>query len=251
MLDLSIVKPRSLVGRALRAPLSVIPRSAEVRVLQGPLRGKRWIAGASIHRCWLGFYEPGKQKKIAECVRPGMTCYDLGANVGFYTLLFSFLTGPEGLVVAFEPVPENVDLIRCHANMNDCRNIRVESLALSNIDGTANFLFDESSNSTGRLCEEGSVQVQSRRLDTWIAETGVPPPNIVKVDVEGAEASVLEGAACTVLRARPAVFLAVHNQDQHAACCEWLRCHDYDISSLDGKSAEQADELLALPRKRN
>ncbi len=76
-----------------------------MHVVQGPLRGKRWIAGSSNHGCWLGSYELAKQRKVIELVRPGMVCWDVGAHVGFYTLLFAELVGPLGRVFAFEPLP--------------------------------------------------------------------------------------------------------------------------------------------------
>ncbi len=93
MINFSGISNSKLAGRAMRLPLQLIPDSAVVRILQGPLRGKRWIAGSSNHGCWLGSYEAAKQRKIIEFVRPGMVCWDVGANVGFYTLLFAELVG--------------------------------------------------------------------------------------------------------------------------------------------------------------
>src|SRR5664280_711279 len=89
LMNFSGISGRTFIGKALRFPLSLIPSGTQMPILQGPLHGKRWIVGASNHGCWLGSYEAAKQKKITEFVRPGMVCWDVGANVGFYTLLFA------------------------------------------------------------------------------------------------------------------------------------------------------------------
>jgi hypothetical protein len=68
------------IGQVL---LRIVPQTAQVRVLSGPLRGKKWIAGASTNSCWLGVYEMQKQNVFRSLIRPGDVVYDLGANVDF------------------------------------------------------------------------------------------------------------------------------------------------------------------------
>src|ERR1039458_10694426 len=139
MLNLSSLSNRSLLGKAVRLPLRLIPAWMEVRIVQGPLRGKRWIAGSSNHGCWLGSYEAAKERKMIELVRPGMVCWDVGANVGFYTLLLAELVGAGGRVFAFEPVPRNVELLRRHVEMNRYLHVRIFSCALGDFDGETGF----------------------------------------------------------------------------------------------------------------
>jgi FkbM family methyltransferase len=236
MLDLSFIDPQSLLGQTLRLPLRLVPLSAEVRILQGALRGKKWVVGSSNHRCWLGFYEASKQKKLAEYIHAGMICYDLGANVGLYSLLFSVLTGPTGSVVAFEPLPENVLRLWHHLEINDCRN------------GMAGFSRSRS-NCQGCLSQTGDLYVRSCRLDTRITEDNLSPPNLMKIDVEGAEARVLEGARKTIFEHKPVIAVATHGPQPHYECCQWLRAMNYDIQPLDSRTVESATELLALPRR--
>ena len=81
--DFSAVSPEKAIGRALRAPLRLVPRRTVVRVLQGPLRGARWVVGASTHGAWLGSYDQQTQDWLVERVKPGDVVYDIGANVGF------------------------------------------------------------------------------------------------------------------------------------------------------------------------
>jgi len=131
VIDLSRISSHSLAGRVLRAPLRLVPGKLVVPVVQGPLRGARWVVGSSTHGCWLGCYEAGNQAIYVRLVRPGMTVYDLGAHVGFYTLLFSRLVGPGGVVHAFEPVPRNIFYLERHLRLNGTMNVRVQEFAVT------------------------------------------------------------------------------------------------------------------------
>src|ERR1035437_5837216 len=102
-MNLANISNETILGKVIRLPLKVVSPSATVRILQGPLRGKRWIAGSTIHGCWLGTFEFDKQKLIAAAIKPGSVVYDLGAHVGFYSLLAGIQAGPEGKVFCFEP----------------------------------------------------------------------------------------------------------------------------------------------------
>jgi hypothetical protein len=111
MLNFSAIPRHAVAGRALRLPLRLIPRSLVVPILQGPLRGARWIVGSATHGCWLGCYERAKQQGFVRILAPGQVVYDLGANVGFYTLLAARRVGPTGEVHAFEPGAENLEFV--------------------------------------------------------------------------------------------------------------------------------------------
>src|SRR5713101_1261535 len=104
MMELRALSHNSALGKVARLPLKFVPSTAVVRILSGQLRGKRWIVGSGIYRCWLGWYESEKQLIISQDVRPNTVFYDVGANVGFYSLLASMLVGA-GKVFSFEPVP--------------------------------------------------------------------------------------------------------------------------------------------------
>ena len=232
-------------GRALRWPLRLIPKGAVVRILQGPLRGKRWIVGSSNHGCWLGSYEAAKQRKIMAVARPGMVCWDVGAHVGFYTLLFAELIGRRGKVYAFEPASGNVELLRRHVEMNGYGNVSIFSVALGDRDGEA--AFDPGPNSSmGHLSEAGAVRVQCRRADTLLGAGEVEAPDLIKLDVEDAVAAVLREAE-RVLKGRPLVFVATRGEKAHRECTELLAGFGYVVRSLDGGPAEASDELVAVP----
>src|SRR5262249_53966086 len=91
------------LGRAIRWPLRFMPTNKPFPFLLGPNRGIYWIVGSATHGCWIGWYEWELAHKIRAACRPGMIAFDVGANVGYYTLLMSRAIGPSGLVYAFEP----------------------------------------------------------------------------------------------------------------------------------------------------
>ena len=244
VINFSGISSSKFVGRAMRLPLRLVPRDKAVRIVQGPLRGNRWIVGSSNHGCWLGSYEAAKQKKITEFVRPGMVCWDVGANVGFYTLLFAELVGEAGRVFAFEPVPRNVELLRRHVEMNRYQNVRIFPCALGDFDGEARF--DPGPGTTmGHMAAEGPLKVSCSKADTLLAAGEVEAPDLIKIDVEGAEGDVLLGA-CRALEHRPIVFLATHGETAHRACLNLLAGSGYKISALDDGSPEGTDEVVAV-----
>jgi hypothetical protein len=81
------IKIGSVTKKLGEAILRIVPQTAQVRVLSGPLRGRKWIAGASTNCCWLGVYDMEKQNAFRSLIRRGDVVYDLGANVGFCSLL--------------------------------------------------------------------------------------------------------------------------------------------------------------------
>jgi FkbM family methyltransferase len=247
VINFSGISNSSLLGRALRLPLRLIPEGTVVRVVQGPLRGKRWIAGSSNHGCWLGSYELPKQRKVIELVRPGMVCWDVGAHVGFYTLLFAELVGPLGKVFAFEPLPRNVDLLQRHVGINGYRNVRILPCALADFDGEASF--DPGPNpSMGRIAPSGPVRVPCARADTLLAAGEVEVPDVIKIDVEGAEAAVLRGAR-RIMERQPVILLLTHGVQAHRECLGLLTAAGYELVSLHGSSPERTDEIVALAPK--
>jgi FkbM family methyltransferase len=250
-MNLSGISNDSLFGRALRLPLRLIPKNACVPILQGPSRGNRWIIGSSNHGCWLGSYEYEKQKAFAAAVERGHVVYDLGAHVGFYTLLASTLVGSEGRVFSFEPAPRNLKFLRKHLQLNNVHNCVVSDAAVGYRAGTAAFETGPSS-SEGRLTPSpatGSnpriLQVRTCVLDELLAAGEILPPDIIKCDVEGGEYDALLGASKLLDEYGPTVFLATHNPEVHEQACRLLRNFGYRLTALDELALEQSREILA------
>ncbi len=248
-MNFSSISSRSLAGKALRIPLRLIPANAPVPILQGPLRGKLWVKGSSDNGCWLGSFEYQKQRLMSSMLHAGDTMYDVGANVGYYTLLASHKVGPTGRVIAFEPLPANVRFVQRHLRLNRVRNVSVQEVAVSDHDGLARFA-PHASNAMGKLSESGSVEVAMVSLDSVIHAEKFPDPTLVKIDVEGAELGVLRGASRLLARARPTILLATHGAEVHRECCEFLRNAAYEHRPIDPADAsiEASDEVIATPQ---
>lgn len=246
MLDFSAIPPSSVLGRMLRLPLRLISPAATFRVLQGPLRGQRWIVGADVHGYWLGSYERQKCELFAKLVQPGDVVYDVGANVGYYSLIAAHLAGPAGRVYAFEPVPRNVAYLSRHLEMNAVANTTILEVAVAARAGMARF--DASGEpSMGSLNPSGTLHVKTVVLDDLLAMSAVEPPTLVKIDVEGAELSVLQGATHILRRYRPLILLATHGRAVHDACVTLLENERYELIAIDTQRVASASELLARP----
>jgi FkbM family methyltransferase len=214
---------QTLFAKILRLPLSLIPRETEVRILRGPLRGKKWIVGAASHACWTGSYEVDRLSAFGDAIAPGATAYDVGANVGIYTLLASLRAGPSGKVYAFEPVERNLRHLRRHVMLNRAENCAIVEAAVSNTEGIRRFSAAAWEFSMGRLSPDGEIEVSSVSLDGCIyGERGFRPPDIIKIDVEGAEWEVLEGASRAITEFHPVIFIEVHGTKLHADCRAFL-----------------------------
>lgn len=245
-MNFSSISNRSLAGKALRMPLRLIPANAPVPILQGPLRGKLWVKGSSDNGCWLGSFEYDKQRLMSSMLHAGDTVYDVGANVGYYTLLASHKVGPTGRVVAFEPLHVNVRVVQRHLRLNRLRNVSVHEVAVSDHDGRARFA-PHASNAMGKLSDSGTVEVATVSLDSLTNAAQLQDPNLIKIDVEGAEVGVLRGAAQLLGRARPAILLATHGAAIHRECCDFLRNIGYSLRPIDESisSIDATDEIVA------
>ena len=206
------------------------------------------MVGSSTHGCWLGTYEYEKQKALQRFLKAGIVVYDIGANVGFYSLLASVLVGETGRVYSFEPLPDNLRDLKRHLELNRIGNCTVIDAAVSSVDGRA--AFDPSEHRcTGRLAETGTFYVRTLTLDRLIQQEELRPPNLMKIDIEGAEHDCLQGAAIIIQKFDPVIFIATHGRQVHDACSELLAKWGYRLTSVDGRRPEISDELIALPAK--
>jgi FkbM family methyltransferase len=256
-MNFSAISNQTLLGRLLRAPLALLPAGMRMPVLQGPLRGKTWLVGAHTHGCWLGSYEYEKQRWCSRLVAPGSVVYDVGANAGFYTLLGAVIAGPVGRVIAFEPLPRNLEYLRAHVRLNALGNVSVLDLAIADTPGTARFETRQTP-AMGSLSEKGLLEVRQSSLDALVECAAIPPPDFIKMDIEGGELRALMGARRVLARYGPTLLLATHEDAIHRACVELLlelgyHCAALELGSLGHRSLRHgalgtAGELVATRR---
>jgi len=215
-----------------------------IPIMQGRLRGKKWIVGSATHGCWLGTFEHEKQAIFADVIKESSVVYDIGANVGFYTLLASELVKSKGSVIAFEPLPDNIHYLKKHIEMNKCQNVKIFETGVADFTGES-FFATNSSRCEGSIAAAGPLRVNIIKLDDLVARDEIPVPDYIKIDVEGAELKVLKGAENILSKSSPVIFLATHGQEIHAQCCSYLRSLGYNLKSFDQHVIDSTDEILA------
>lgn len=241
--------PESGVGRWLRAPLRWVSNGRVVRVLSGPARGLKWVAGAGLAGCWLGTYELAKARRFAAVIGSGETVWDVGANVGYYSVVAARRVGPAGRVFAFEPFKANYDQLVRHLALNGLGQVTAMEVAMGGHDGVARFA-EGGSGFEGRLDARGGREVRCVRGDTLVAGGDVLVPSVVKIDVEGAELEVLKGGESMLRSRMPTIFLATHGEAIHRACLGMLSSWGYGVEPLEeGQELDACDEVIATPRR--
>lgn len=222
-----------MLSKLIRLPLKAIPNNAVIPVLSGAACGIRWIAGSATHGCWLGTYERNRQRRLKQVLHCGDCFLDIGANVGFYSLLAGRLVGELGHVHSFEPLPRNLAYLNRHVDLNRLRNLTVHPLALSEgPERTMSFAKSINPSSGHLLAErsaETSIEVSVKSLDMLWKENVFLTPSVIKIDVEGAEASVLRGGEEMLRTCRPVILLAGHGTDMQERCCNLLVQWGYQI----------------------
>lgn len=145
-----------------------------------------------------GVWEPDATAALLPYLREGSTVIDVGANIGYFSLLASVAVGASGSVHAVEALPSTVELLERNIELNRARNVTVHPVAASDHDGEVEvFRATEAflGSSSTRKGEHGEGRVRSMRLDDLFEQVDGSDLSILKIDVEGDEAAVLRGAA--------------------------------------------------------
>ena len=145
-----------------------------------------------------GQYEEATTRLLKELLSPGMFFMDIGAHVGYFSLLAAREVGARGKVVSFEPDPSNFSLLVKNAELNGYGELAAFNVAISNRAGEVTLFLsglDNGRHSTYRqdLPLRGNIPVQATTVDTFLEQQGWPEVDLVKIDVEGAEGDVLDG----------------------------------------------------------
>jgi FkbM family methyltransferase len=140
-------------------------------------------------------FEPEMVERFQRVVRPGMVVLDIGANLGYYTLLASKLAGPGGKVLAFEPELTNLSFLMKNIAQNACVNVFVCPCAVSDAFGELTLYLSYPSRSGHSIIRPDDGASRSQRVGAVSLDEYVAPlePNVVKIDIEGAEALALRG----------------------------------------------------------
>jgi len=178
---------------------------AWVDVRSGPAQGISLLIDARTEKfLWTGLHEPAVQRAMTELLHPGMSFWDVGAHVGFFTVLGARLVGDGGHVHAFEPVEENRRRLAAAVERNGCGNVTIHGVALSSTAGEA-VLHSHESSAMWSLAGDGveGVTVHCETVDSL----RLPAPDLIKIDAEGVELEVLRGGGELLSGVRPALLV--------------------------------------------
>ena len=155
-----------------------------------------------------GLYEIDVTELFLSLVSPGMTVVDLGANIGYYTLLASRLVGPEGHVYAFEPDREAHSYLERNVNSNQCTNVVPVNRAASNNTEAVSFVRPGPERGFVSTLQTQAISVDAVTLDAFFGQLGWPAVHMIKIDIEGSEQQALLGMQ-ELVRRNPTIQMII------------------------------------------
>lgn len=219
--------PQSRAARLAKPVVDrLVPaRDVAITVRGGPVAGARMSIDSRHEKYyWTGLHEVEVQQALARLIEPGMTCWDMGAHAGFFTLLMSRATGSTGAVHAFEPAPESARRLEWAIAENRLDNVRRHDVAVGGEDGDGTLHLGRSSLTStlvpGRGEHARAVGVRCRTIDSLAEEFGVP--DVIKIDVEGLELEALRGGGRVFGEGRPKAVVELASPDRERAALELL-----------------------------
>ena len=237
----------------------------EITVSRGVLRGARLKLDLTLNHesYWLHNYEPQMVEAIHDFCKGGMTIYDVGANIGYISLILARIVGAGGKVLAFEPLPGNIQRINEHIACNSLHSvIKVVPVAVSDREGKEIFLVHYD-NKMGKLAGSRGrkttyfdrIEVNSLRLDDFIYRDSNPPPHLIKIDVEGGGVKAIPGMQQLLSERRPVVLMELHGPEEKWVAWDMFRRLDYRVCRLetgypevkDPGALEWNDYIVATP----
>ena len=192
------------------------PSTASIRFLGNEFELHAASEGVSEELRLFGVHEPAATDAYLEKLSPGDHVLDVGSNLGYYLLLAAQRVGSAGWVLGFEPAPGVFEILERNVRRSPYKNVRVSQWAMGAKSGTLEFFESEVPNwgsifQDSRLQQTRSTTVKARTVDEVVRENPGFRPKALRMDVEGAELMVLEGAQEVLKQYRPCLFIEFHN----------------------------------------
>ncbi len=252
-------------------PLDDLPNDSVVDVVAGYGKSLKMIlnivdkANPQNIYYWLGSHELDTQRLFTKFIKPGFVIYDIGAYIGFFSLLAGRLTGQAGRVYAFEPLPDNLERLKLNISLNGMVGV-VTCIPMAVFDKTDNVPYYDfgrddwghiggAISSTEKYPSEPRAIVKTISLDEFVFQEGNPAPNLIKIDVEGREGKVLAGARQLLKKFKPIIICEVHFPEAAKQVYEELSCSGYEFKDMREKKLNNVSSycghILALPVANN
>jgi FkbM family methyltransferase len=225
-------------------------RTRDIQIASGAGKGLKFnIAGLNSSYA-SGTNEMPVQEALVKQIKTGDVFLDIGANIGFFTVIGARMVGPDGRVYAFEPVPANTAALRHNIALNSFENTKIFESAVSNFSGKGELLLAGwGGGSTLAYASsppdlKGILEVDLVTIDQLVERGEIDPPAVVKIDVEGAELEVLQGMAQTLEQHHPVIVYEIDDekiegyQKKQSACEVYLKSYGYQITQLENSYPE-------------
>ena len=214
----------------------------EVTIAAGGAAGMKMQLDLQIEKdYWLGTYETDLQSAVDNLIQPGWVAYDVGANIGYISLLLAHKLGESGKIFAFEALPNNLERLRTHIEINGLTSrVSVIPGAVAATSEPVRFLVGPSGamgkaeGSAGRT--EGhrdSIEVPGIALDNFVYHDGNPLPKVIKMDIEGGEVLALKGMPRLLAETRPLILLELHGPEAARIAWDTLTAAGYQICRME------------------
>ena len=194
---------------------------------------------------WAGAYEPELVSLLKRTLKPGMTVLDLGANIGYFSVIAAALVSDDGHVYAFEPMPQN--FVRLRKNLEPFHRAVAYPYAVSNVTGAVPIHSSDKEAGWASIhplhprddlpC---SSSVSAIRLDDWLLDNSVNRIDFIKLDIEGSELDALLGAKQMLSHFHPTIVAETKSGWHHDEIRQLLGTSGYECRSFCG------DSILAI-----
>lgn len=246
------------VSRSLRGALNRAAPSglSEVVVAGGSLAGAKLLLDLQSEKdYWLGTYETELQQAIQDWVCSETVAYDVGANIGYVSLLLAKRAGEGGKVFSFEPLPKNQERLQKNLDLNPNYQVRLISKAVADKSGRISFLVHDSGGMgkvEGSLGKdrgyEQSITVDAISIDDFVYKDKKPEPDLIKLDIEGGEVLALQGMQRLLKEKRPLLLIELHSIDAGRTAWQILGGNNYGLYWMR-KGYPKIDSQELLGRK--
>jgi FkbM family methyltransferase len=174
--------------------------------------------GTSLELLLFKTHEPISTQIVKETLEKGMTCLDIGANIGYYVTLESKVIGDQGKILAIEPSPLNFEFLKRNMELQSTKNIEVFNFAAGDKIGQINFVMDENESNSGRVISDDKVTKWSgpvtklpvKTIDSFLDEIKIDKIDFLRMDVEGYEYHIFQGMKNTIKKSKPIIAIEVH-----------------------------------------
>jgi len=186
-------------------------------------------------------HEPVSTKLISKLLKKGMTCLDIGGNIGYYVLLENKILEGEGKIIAIEPSPDNFKQLKRNIELQKTKIVDAYNLAAGDKDGNLKFLVYEDASNSCMIIPEGQefrwpgqiIEVPVKNMDNFLENLGITKIDFIRMDVEGYEKHVLEGLKNILKKSKPIIHMEVHvnilGKENTKKFLLDLKDFDYDI----------------------